>query len=59
MVIYMAQQFIDFQFPTQFFFGGALTHTGTLQPLLWAICLFFVKWLMLLLLYREKIFLRV
>jgi hypothetical protein len=59
ILIYMAQQFIDFQFTTQFFFGGALAHTDTLQPLLWAIRLFFVKWLMLFLLYKKKIFLRV
>lgn len=59
ILIYMAQQFIDFQFTTRFFFDGALAHTGSLQPLFWAICLFFVKWLMLFLLYKKKIFLRV
>jgi predicted acyltransferase len=59
ILIYMAQQFIDFGYTTRFFFGGALSSTGRLEPLLWAICLFFVKWLMLLLFYRKKIFLKV
>ena len=59
ILIYMAQQFIDFEFTTRFFFRGVLAQTDLLQPLLWAICLFFVKWLMLFLLYKKKIFLRV
>lgn len=59
ILIYMAHQFIDFEFTTRFFFGSALAHTDALQPLLCAICLFFVKWLMLFLLYKQQIFLRV
>ncbi len=57
--IYMAQQFIDFDHTTHFFFDGVLKYTGTYQPLLWAICVVLVKWLLLLLLYRKRIFLRV
>jgi hypothetical protein len=36
-----------------------LEHTGPYQPLLWAVALLAVKWLLLYVLYRHKIFVRV
>jgi predicted acyltransferase len=59
ILIYMAQAFVDFKFTTNFFFGGALKHTGAYQPLLGAIAFVFVEWLLLYLLYRKRIFLKV
>lgn len=57
--IYLAERFIDFEYTTRFFFGGALQHAGVYQPLLWAMAIVLVKWLLLFLLYRKRIFLRV
>ncbi|MGE3240179.1 MAG: acyltransferase family protein [Pirellulales bacterium] len=57
--IYLAERFIDFEYTTRFFFGGALRNTGDYQPLLWATAIVLVKWLLLYLLYRKRIFLRV
>jgi predicted acyltransferase len=57
--IYMAPQFINFEYAAKFFFGGALKNTGAYQPLLWAIAIVLVQWLLLYLLYRKRIFLRV
>jgi len=59
ILIYMAQQFVDFQHTTHFFFDGALKNAGAYQPLLWAIAVVFVEWLLLLLFYKKRIFLRV
>jgi predicted acyltransferase len=59
VLIYMAQRFIDFKFTTSFFFGGALQHTGRYEPLLFSAAVVFVEWLLLLLLYKKRIFLRV
>jgi predicted acyltransferase len=57
--IYLAERFIDFEYTTRFFFGGALQHAGVYPPLLWAMAIVLVKWLLLYLLYRKRIFLRV
>ncbi len=59
ILIYMAQQFVDFQYTAHFFFDGALKNAGAYQPLLWAVAVVFVEWLLLLLLYKKRIFLRV
>ena len=59
ILIYMAQEFIDFGHTTHFFFDGVLKHAGDYQPLLWSIAELAVKWLLLYLLYRKRIFLRV
>ncbi len=59
ITIYLGQVFIDFGKITDFFFKGALGFTGALQPLLWAIAAFGVKWLLLLFLHRQRIYLRV
>ncbi len=59
ILIYMAQKFIDFDHTAHFFFDGLLKHTGAYHPLLWAIAVLSVKWLLLYLLFRKRIFLRV
>jgi hypothetical protein len=59
VLIYMAQRFVDFQFTTSFFFKGALQRTGRYEPLLFAIAVVIVEWLLLLLFYKKRIFLRV
>jgi predicted acyltransferase len=59
ILIYLAQQFVDFEHTAHFFFDGALRHTGAYQPLLWAMAFVFVEWILLFLLYKKQIFLRV
>jgi predicted acyltransferase len=59
ILIYMAQRFIKFEYTADFFFGGLLKNTAAYQPLLLGISVLTVKWLMLYLLYRKRIFLRV
>jgi hypothetical protein len=57
--IYMARKFIDFAHTTDFFFGGALNHTGDYKPLLSAVCFVLVEWLLLWFMYKKHVFLRV
>jgi predicted acyltransferase len=59
ILIYMADAFVDFEHTTHFFFDGALRNTGVYQPLLWAMAVVFVKWILLYFLYRKRLFLRV
>jgi predicted acyltransferase len=59
VLIYMARRLVAFGYTAHFFFDGALRATGPLQPLLWALAVVLVEWLLLLLLYRKRIFLRV
>jgi predicted acyltransferase len=59
ILIYMAPKFIDFNYATNSLFGGALKYTNAYQPLLLAIAVVTVKWLMLYLFYRKRIFLKV
>ena len=59
ILIYMAPKFIDFNYATNSLFGGVLKHTDAYQPLLFAIAVVTVKWLMLYLFYRKRIFLKV
>jgi predicted acyltransferase len=59
ILIYLAERCVDFEHTVEFFFGGALKHTGTYQPLLWSIAFVFVEWLLLYFLYRRRIFLKV
>ena len=55
-----APLFIDFGYTAHFLFDGALKHTDpSYKPLLWAIAIVTIKWLMLYLLYLKRIFLRV
>ena len=57
--IYMSPRFINFGHTTDFFFGAATELTGAYQPLIYAICFVMVKWLLLRLMYKKRIFLRV
>lgn len=59
ILIYMARRFVDFDFTTHFFFDGLLGITGLYQPLLFAVAVVFVEWLLLLLLYKHRIFFKV
>jgi len=67
LTIYVGQRFIDFKEMADFFFSGALSHyEGWLaaQNPAWplvagAASVLFVKWVVLLFLYRHRIFLRV
>jgi predicted acyltransferase len=59
ILIYLARRFVAFGYTTHFLFDGVLRTTGPLQPLLWAIAVVLVEWLLLLFLYRKRIFLRV
>ena len=58
ILIYMARRFVDFDFTTHFFFDGILRNTGRYKPVLFTIAVVFVEWLLLLFLYRKRIFLR-
>ncbi len=59
ILIYVAPIFVDFGYATHFLFDGLLKNTGMYQALLFAIGVVFVKWLLLYLLYKQRIFLRV
>jgi predicted acyltransferase len=65
ILIYMAQKFIKFEYTSEFFFGGLLKFTAdssymaAYQPLLLAISILTIKWLMLYVLYRKRVFLRI
>jgi hypothetical protein len=55
----MSEKFIDYSYTAHLFFDGVLQRTGRFQPLLWAIAVVLVAWLLLWLLYKKRIFLRV
>ncbi|MCA9108853.1 MAG: DUF5009 domain-containing protein [Planctomycetaceae bacterium] len=57
--IYIAAAFIDFSFTTHRLFDGLLKHTGEYETLLFEIAFVILKWLLLYVMYRKRIFLRV
>jgi predicted acyltransferase len=57
--IYMAAHFIDFEYTAQAIFGGALGGTGVYHDLLLEVSVVIVKWLLLYVMYKKRIFLRV
>jgi predicted acyltransferase len=59
ILIYMARRCVDFDYTTHFFFDGLIGNTGPYQPLLFAMAVVFVQWLLLLVLYKNRIFLKV
>jgi predicted acyltransferase len=59
ILIYLARRFINFDFTAHYFFDGAIRNAGSYKPLLWATSVVLVEWLLLLLLYKRRIFLRV
>src|SRR5262245_54659659 len=59
ITIYVGQQVIPFAAIAKYFFGGAEKFSGALAPVIAAAGVLAVKWLFLLILYRQKLFLRV
>lgn len=59
ITIYIAQEFVDFREIAEFFFGGTARLTGDSQALVMLCGVLATKWLLLLFLYRKRIFLRV
>jgi predicted acyltransferase len=59
ITIYIVQGLFDFGVIANIFVHGFINHLGDWKPLFWALCVFAVKWLFLLFLYKKKIFLKV
>lgn len=59
ILIYMGRHFINFDFTAHYFFDGLIRDTGSYKALLWTMSVVFVEWLLLLLLYKKRIFVRV
>jgi predicted acyltransferase len=59
ITIYIASRIIPFSQISQFLFGGAARLSGSFGPVLLAIGTLAIEWLLLLHLYRNKLFLRV
>ena len=59
ITIYLAQEFVNFREIAEFFFGGIARLTGDFETLAMLIGVLAVKWLLLLFLFRKRIFLRV
>ena len=59
ILIYMAPKFIDFYRFTHGLLDGPASLLGDFGPVLIALGLVLIKWLMLLLCYRKRIFLKV
>ncbi len=57
--IYLAVDFIDFEYTTRYFFEGAIDLTGSWKPVLWPLAILVVEWLLLFVMYRKRIFLKV
>jgi predicted acyltransferase len=59
ITIYVGQQIIPFAAMAKFFFGGVERFAGELAPVIAAAAVLLMKWLFLLYLYRQRLFLRV
>jgi predicted acyltransferase len=59
IVIYILPHFVDFKFTAQALFGGLIKHTGTFAPVAVYLAVLAVEWLLLLYLFRKRLFLRV
>jgi predicted acyltransferase len=59
ILIYLARRCVDFSFTTHYFFDGPIGMTGPYQPLLFAVAVVFVEWVMLFVLYKNRIFLKI
>ena len=59
ILIYMAPTFIDFNYTANRILAGPSSLLPTYGPLILAVGVFSIKWLLLYLLYRKKIFLKV
>ena len=59
ILIYMAPRFFDFKYTNEQLFGGILNLAGEYRTLLLAVTVLAIKWSLLYLLYRKKVFLKV
>ncbi len=59
ITIYMLSRIVPFDEIAKFFFGGAARLSGDLRPVILAAGSLALEWLLLLYLYRRRIFLRV
>jgi predicted acyltransferase len=59
ILAYMAEKFVDFHYTSNFLFWGAAKHAGSFGPVILTSGVLLLKWLLLLYLYRRKLFLRV
>lgn len=59
IAIYFLQRVVDFEDIAQFFFGGLAAIGDPWEPVILALGLIAIKWLLLWFLYRRKIFLKV
>jgi len=59
ITIYFLQRFVDFGGIAEFFLSGLVAHAGQVAPLIIPCGLLAIKWLLLLFLYRHKIFFKV
>jgi predicted acyltransferase len=58
IVIYMLVEMVKFEYTANFLFGGLARHAGTGGPVVMALGTLALEWLLLLYLYRNKLFLR-
>jgi predicted acyltransferase len=59
ITIYLLPHIIDFEKVSQFFLGGVASHSGAFGPVVTAFGVLAAEWLLLLYLYRRRLFLRV
>ncbi len=59
IVIYLLPKFLDFRFTANAVFGGLVNLTGSFAPVASLLSILAVEWLLLLLLFRKRLFLRV
>ena len=59
ITIFVVPRFVDFRKVAEFFLGGVAAHAGSFGPILLLIGALAAKWLFLLYLYRNRVFLRV
>jgi predicted acyltransferase len=59
ITIYVLPRFVDFRYTARALLGGVIKHSGSFEPVMFLISVLVVKWLLLLFLYRKRVFLRV
>jgi predicted acyltransferase len=59
ILAYMAEKFVNFHYTSEFLFSGAARYADAYGPVILASGVVLLKWLVLLYLYRKKLFLRV
>jgi predicted acyltransferase len=57
-IYWLGLGFVDFKYTADALFLGVSRYFGILQPFIMAICFIMIKWLLLLFLYKKKIFLK-